>query len=55
MIISSFQKTDFESVKILKQRHELQQVIQGYLFPHSDEAIQSWFEKISNPGITPSE
>ena len=55
MIISSFQKTDFEAVKNLKQRHELQQLIQGYLFPHSDEAIQSWFERISNPGITPSE
>ena len=55
MIISSFQKTDFEALKILKQRYELQQVIQGYLFPHSDEAIKSWFERISNPGVTPSE
>jgi RimJ/RimL family protein N-acetyltransferase len=55
MILSSFQKTDFTAVKTLKERYDLQRVIQGYLFPHSDEAIQSWFEKISNPGASPSE
>lgn len=55
MILSSFQKSDFEAMKLIKQKYELQQVIQGYLFPHSDEAIRNWFDKISNPGKTPSE
>ncbi len=55
MILTSFQKSDFEALKLLKQKYELQQVIQGYLFPHSDEAIENWFDKISNPGPTPSE
>ena len=55
MILSSFQKSDFEAMKLLKQKYELQQVIQGYLFPHSDDAIRNWFDKISNPGEAPSE
>jgi RimJ/RimL family protein N-acetyltransferase len=55
VIVSSFQKSDFEAIKLLKQKYELQQVIQGYLFPHSDEAIRNWFDKISNPGKAPSE
>lgn len=55
MILSSFQKSDFEALKLLKHKYELQKVIQGYLFPHSDEAIKNWFDKISNPGHAPSE
>ena len=55
VILSSFQQSDFEAVKALKESYDLQKIIQGYLFPHSDDAIKYWFDKISNPGETPSE
>ena len=52
-MINSLQRNDLDVIVELQSDPLVKSITQGYVFPHADEAIALWFEKIRNPGENP--